>query len=139
MSEYADSNDKVLEVGDRVYVSVATASTDYGTYPEYIVTKGRKFDTGTVEELNEDGTVGVYWDAAGCSCDQGEPRTEKSSELTFLSEETENVITVVNDHSWKEGYDDAKAEVAESLGIADNTKELTALQERLAALEAKNN
>lgn len=139
MSNYADSKDKELAVGDRIRVSTEKAVTTYGGYPDFTTIRGRKFDVGTVEQLNEDGTVGVYWDSAGCSCDSGEPRSEVTSELTFVSEDDENLISLATDVAYDDGYKESQQQLASALGLSDNTKELAALQERLELLESKNN
>jgi hypothetical protein len=114
---YVASNGAALQVGDRVHVSVSLAKNSWD-YSNFTLVPGRKFDFGTVEELNQDGTVRVFWDGAGCSCTSEEVgRNENASELTLATEETEALWDVVYDQAFDEGLKANQKSLREALGL----------------------
>lgn len=138
VTEWVDSNGKALEEGSYIRVSNAVADTQFD-YSNYTVTPGRDLDFGTVESVNEDGTVSVFWDAAGCSCESGEPRNENPADLTLANAEDYGLFNVAYGKGYSNGEKDAQEELRRALGIEDNAEELKALQSRLEALESRNN
>jgi hypothetical protein len=117
---YVDSNGAALEVGDRVHVAVSLAKSKYD-YTNYSVVPGRKFDFGTVEELNDDGTVRVFWDGAGCSCNSEDVgRVETTSELTLATEEAELIWEVAYDQAFTEGQKETQQDIRSALGLKND-------------------
>lgn len=138
-TEWLDSKGSPIEEGDSVYVSVELAQTKFD-YAAMTVVPGRDFDFGEVGSLNEDGTVSVFWNSAGCSCNDPDGRTENPSDLSVsLDNEFEDIAVISERTGYEKGQQNAQNALREALGLADNTQELTAVRERLAALEAKNN
>ena len=97
---YLDSAGKALEVGDRVHVSVEQAEGSHWDEEKEEQVGARPFDFGTVDALNEDGTVTVWWDLSGCFCNapEGGPR-ENPSHVTKANEDVERFAGVVLDNS----------------------------------------
>ena len=81
VTEWKDNRGNDLAVGDRVYVAVSAARSSWDLETTKRV-PGRDFDFGEVEALNEDGTVSVWWDSAGCSCDSANGPAENTSDLS---------------------------------------------------------
>lgn len=115
-----DSNGIRLESGDRVHVSLELARPK-SFWEE---TESREFDFGDVDSVNEDGTVTVWWDSAGCSCDSGEGRVEQSSDLTRVDDEMAEHLETVAQLSfakgYKEGTADLQRELRDLLGIDED-------------------
>jgi hypothetical protein len=103
---HKDATGRVLYPGDRVRV------TDSLTEESFFSEAERTFDLGEVDSLNEDGTVEVYWDSAGCSCNG--TRTEKATDLQYTNKSEE---TMVN-RGYTKGYDRGQESVQEALRAA---------------------
>lgn len=119
-TKWADSEGNVLAVENRVRVSDEAAdgtwSHDYSVY-----TEGREFDFAYVAALNEDGTVSVEWDSAGCGCnsDGVTARVENPNELTLSSENEVNIYYRGEHAGLDEGRKSAQARLRDALGLAD--------------------
>lgn len=123
---YLDSAGNGLEIGDRVMLNLSLTDgkweDNYSTF-----TPGREFDFGEVETLNEDGTVGVWWDSAGCSCEADNPPNENPSDLTKLDDETAGVLVPVarlaHSKGYREGVSANQRDLRNALGLPDPTPE----------------
>lgn len=129
-----DSEGNVLEVGSRIRVAekFLNLTWRWGIL-EQENPDGRPFDFGTVEELNEDGTVTVFWDAAGCSCNAGELPTENPAHLTLTSDSEERLYERGLNQGEKDGEEQARAQFREALGIPEQLLELLQGQEAVSA------
>lgn len=117
--KWTDSAGLDFQVGDRVHVetSLAEDSFDYETYARI---KGRAFDFGGVESLNENGTVTVFWDAAGCGCNSDAVgREEKASDLTIADQQTEVVYDLAYTSGYADGIKSSQSRLRDILGLED--------------------
>jgi hypothetical protein len=133
-----DSNGKELEAGDSVHVALSLTQSEFN-YSTFTVKLGRDLDFGTVENVNDDGTVQVFWDAAGCSCTDPDGRKENASDLTKADDYAYDLFNASLHEGQKQGREAVRSELADALGFADNTEELTELRKAVEALQAKNN
>lgn len=120
---YVDSKDNGLEVGDRVYTALETVQ---GSFDEnYNFVAGRTFDFGEVDALNEDGTVTVWWDSAGCSCESDAGRPEKPAELVKMSNEEALLLVPIAHEAFSKGYAEGvtanQQKLRNALGLLDPT------------------
>jgi len=111
---YLDSNNNVLEYGDLVRVSTVLAEKTWRN-DEYRAE--RPFDFGTVEAVNEDGTVEVAWYAAGCSCNG--TRTESPADLTKSTDEDYAIYDLAHSQGYEKGENEAKRELRLALGLPE--------------------
>jgi hypothetical protein len=123
-TEWKDSNGSELVEGDRVYIAVDQARGKWDFENDTYVT-GRAFDFGEVESLNEDGTVSVWWDAAGCSCNSENGPSENPSHLTKLPEdltdEVREIAYLSNKQGYRDGVSQSQSDIRSALGLSDPT------------------
>lgn len=119
-----DSEDETLSVGDEVHVSVLVASFHWDEDTEKYV-DGREFDFGVVKSVNEDGTVSVFWDSAGCGCSGA--RNETASDLTKVSPDVADQLREVYYLGRSEGYNRGvkhnQSDIRDALGLPHPSEE----------------
>jgi len=120
---YKDSAGAELAVGDRVHVALSLAYIDWPFEPI------REFDFGEVANLNEDGTVGVYWDLAGCTCENPDGRVENPADLTRVRSsdeelaDVEKLATLIYQKGHERGISSIQRDLRDVLGIPEPTTE----------------
>lgn len=118
---YQDSQGNELTEGSTVYVSTEVARSHWN-YDTQERVPGRTFDFGEVVELNEDGTVSVSWDSAGCGCGDSEGRTENPGDLTKvdedLTEEFREVFYLAEIQGYHRGVKDNQRDLRDALGLS---------------------
>jgi|ERR1700754_1554281 len=121
-TEWKDSDGNDLADGDEVYVSVTVARGKWD-FENDTYTEGRTFDFGQVESLNEDGTVSVWWDSAGCSCEAETGPSENPGDLTKLDPETgaevREIAYLSNSAGRRAGREENQEELRHALGLPD--------------------
>lgn len=118
---WVDSDGTALEVGDRVHVSLKAAKDTMDTDWNYV--EGRKFDFGTVEGRNDDGTYSVFWDSAGCSCNSDEVgRDEPADQITKASDVSDQIWDLALAQGFEDGVKNAQTEIRYALGLEDEDK-----------------
>lgn len=137
---YVDSEGDEIAVGSLVYVSEQTERGQYNQ-ETYKWENARDFDFGVVSTLNQDGTVGVEWNAANCGCggsDSG-PRPEKGSDLTVTTVHAISLYYKGFDKGLDEGYKDARHDILGLFDLADVSQDrLNELEEKAFELEQLN-
>jgi hypothetical protein len=110
-----DSNGVELVAGDQVYVNLELTRVPFWETDR----EARPFDFGEVDSVNDDGTVNVFWEAAGCSCTSENGRAETSTDLTKY--DPESALREVAERSfvsgYKQGVSDNQQDIKEALGL----------------------
>lgn len=79
--------------------------------------EGRTADYGEIVSFNENGTVSVFWDSAGCFCDGA--REENPTHLTISTENERNAFHSGVRRGVQQGEENLQADLRELLGIKE--------------------
>lgn len=122
-TQWVDSDGNALTVGATVRVSNDQADGRWD-YSAMKFEKGREFDFAEVTALNENGTVTVLWDSAGCGCSgDSSERIETADHLTLSNESEVDVYYRGVGNGKEEGRKENQHELREVFGLPQPTED----------------
>jgi hypothetical protein len=115
---HVDSNGETLSVDDRVLLKFELVTKQWNSEKNEWVAQ-RPFDVGNVESVNDDGTVNIWWDSAGCGCE--DTSVENPTDLVLIphavADLLEQAVHVTREQAFDQGVASIQRDFRETLGL----------------------